>query len=126
MSNPRNLKNARHSTAFRLSPDLLDRLDAEAVERVIGRNRLVEYLLTDGLARLGGKRPAMEQVAEWCPVLGTTLPSKTSEHGPAGAALCDGSSHYPVYRLAAPTEREDCLCNHGQATRQSGRSGAPS
>lgn len=52
MATPRNPEKARHSTALRLPVDLLEALDAECEKRVIGRNRLVEHLIRDGLTRL--------------------------------------------------------------------------
>ena len=36
----------------RLSEDLVDRLDAAAEERVMGRNRLIQFLLAEGLENL--------------------------------------------------------------------------
>lgn len=52
MATPRNADNKRHSTALRLPADLLDALDTEATDRMLGRNKLVELLLRDALGRL--------------------------------------------------------------------------
>lgn len=49
---PRNPDNARVSTTLRLPAELLDRLDAEAEARVLGRTKLVELLLRSGLDSL--------------------------------------------------------------------------
>jgi hypothetical protein len=52
MGMPRNPDKARHAVSLRMPPDLLEALDAACDERVIGRNKLVEFLLRDGLRRL--------------------------------------------------------------------------
>lgn len=52
MGQQRNPDNDRHQATFRLPGDLLERLDHESERRVLGRSKLVEILLRDGLDRL--------------------------------------------------------------------------
>lgn len=52
MGQARNPANDRVSTSVRLPPDLLDRIDAEAKARIVGRSLLIENLLRFGLDQL--------------------------------------------------------------------------
>lgn len=52
MAMPRNPANRRHAVALRLPPDLLEAIDAECERRLVGRNKLVEHLIRDGLTLL--------------------------------------------------------------------------
>jgi metal-responsive CopG/Arc/MetJ family transcriptional regulator len=52
MGNPRNPANERVSTSIRIPSDLLDEVDRVAAQRILGRARLIELLLRDGLDRL--------------------------------------------------------------------------
>ena len=52
MGMPRNPKNKRIAVSFRLPPELVDEIDAQAAARVIGRNLLVDHLLRAGLDHL--------------------------------------------------------------------------
>lgn len=55
MSRPRNPNNARHAFQVRLPSELIDQLDREAEARFLGRNKLIELLLRDGLERLADR-----------------------------------------------------------------------
>ena len=61
MSTPRNPENKRHQATFRIPPDLLEVLDAEAHARVIGRSLLVEWLLREGLKALPPATPVRSE-----------------------------------------------------------------
>jgi hypothetical protein len=52
MAMPRNPHNGRITISTRLPVELVDSLDAVAEARIMGRSKLIELLLIDGLTRL--------------------------------------------------------------------------